>query len=392
MQTQTTQTQTAPPNLGALNNSEIIVTKTEDKKFVAVFFIGDWLTNAQKQAAGYRLGGKLFPEAKTVPNNFVNRCAITPLKQGMLSVHSGLIEKGERRNYIKEYRLTNAWNPGAENADGTFGRYEDLMVGRSGASASLLFKPIYPVQELGQIAGRNDGVVYVPGLNSNQDVKDAQMHYFPNWVRILRGEERHPTRIKELEDLIGERRAETNDEAMRQVGDAILQSAANYRIFGKAYIDYQTSVIKDAEKIPGVVQRYDEIAERLFDELEFTRQDSLIADFARRNNQAADTTDKLTEAISLLAKSQAAKQETVAQPSADIKTLTESVAALAQMTAALLQNQANAPAAVAAAPPLPQNEAEFEQSLTVGDVVDQKTAEDDKTKGKNKNVTGSVVK
>ncbi len=386
MQTQTAQSAQGAPNLGILNDSEVIVQKTEDKKFAAVFFVGDWLTNQQKQAAGYRLGGKLFPEAKTVPNHFVNRCAITPLKQGMMSIHSGLIEKGERRNYIKEYRLTNVWNPGAENADGTFGRFEDMLIGRSGSSASLLFKPIYPAQELGQIAGRSDGVVYVPGLESNSDVKEAQMHFFPDWVKILRGEHRHPVRLKELEDQIGERIGKTNDAAMRQVGDAMLQSAASYRIFGKAYIDYQTSVIKDAEKIPGVVQRYDEIAERLFEELEFTRADSLIADFARRNNQASETNDKLTEAITMLAQNQANNQQSVAAPSADIKALSESVAALAQMTATLLANQGNTPVgAQPSAPPLPQTEAEIEQQLSSGDVTDEITASDDekaKAKGR----------
>ena len=361
MQTATQTKPEVPPHLQmGQNQSDIILDRAEDKRFVAVFYIGDWLVNSQKKSDAYRLGGKLFPDAKCVPNNFVTRCAITPLKQGMMSVNSALIEKTERRNYLKSYVATNIWNPATE-------RFENVHVGTAGASAGLLFKPIYPAAELGQIAGRSDGVVYVPGLENASDVKEAQMHYFPDWLEIVSGRKFLPVRLAHLEDLLGNRMAQAHDEALARVGQAILQSCRDYRLFGKAYIDYQTSVIKDAEKVAGVFQRYDEIAERLFEQLEITRQDSLITDFARQNNQTAETTEEFKKAMILLANA------SVNSPaSSEIAELKSIVANLAKVVAgqAALQAQPMPPA-----PPVPTDLAEYEQSLNNGQITGEVTGD-----------------
>lgn len=367
MQTQTATQPQIPPHLQmGQNQSDIIVERAEDKRFVAVFFVGDMLVDSQKKADAYRLGGKLFPEAKCVPNNFVTRCAITPLKQGMMSVNSALIEKTERRNYLRSYTATNIWNPAT-------GQFENVTVGTSGASAGLLFKPIYPVTELGQIISPWDGivpsgVVYVPGVESPQDVKEAQLFYFPDWIEIISGRKSLPVRLAHLEDIIGNRIQQSRHEAMARVGEAILQSCRDYRSFGKAYIAYQTTQIKDAEKVPGVFQRYDEIAERLFEQLEITRSDSLITDFARQNNSNAETTDKIADAISLLAKN--TQNQPAQNPAMD-----EMMKAIAVLANSITEIKNGLTAPMPTQPPVPTNVAEFEQSLNAGQITGTESGE-----------------
>lgn len=284
-----------PPHLQMGNNqSEVVVERVEDKRMKTVFFCGDVLTLRQKQAAMFRLGGRIYSEVKTVPNNFVNRCAITALEQGMNSQHKNLIDPKEHKNYVQSYIKRNVWNP-------MRGRFEDVEVGKSGASADLLFRPVYPVQELGQIANRGDGTVPVPNLEDAEDIKEAQLHYFPEWVKFVTNQTLLPDVLRDLEDQINDRRAHARSESLREVGDALLNSCAQYRLWGKEYVDYQTNLIDEAKKFPGVNQRYDEISERLFVALEITRQDSLITDFARNQNRQVESDGDIKTAIGLMA-------------------------------------------------------------------------------------------
>jgi hypothetical protein len=281
---------------------EAIVEQPKELAIQCVVFIGDVLSTRQKQAPKARLGGKLFAvnEFKTVPDAIVKRCAITRLRKGFMSIHKQLVEEKDWTKYTQAYKLKNQWNPGTRE-------FEDLIVGMDGASKDLLFREIRPIKELGRIAGVQNGVVALDencGISSSKDIVEAQMHYFPAWLEISAGQKFFPATLRELQDIIADRRDRTLSPHLRAIGDAYLQSCSDFYDWGKAYIDYQTSVIEETKKTPGGA-RYDEVGERLFKFLGLTRQDGLVQDFATAQNAQASQNTQLAEAMAMMAKSQA---------------------------------------------------------------------------------------
>lgn len=283
------------------NTRENIVDVVDDKKFRAVVFVGDLLTQAYKQAPMYRVGGKLFANTYTVPNNFVARCAITPLVEGMLSINKHLVHPNERKNYIQAYRKRNALlNPAT-------GERGDIVIGKSPETKHLIFKKVYPIQEIGEIAYRNDGCVELTMFSNAQDVLEAQYHYFPDWSRIVKGLVQLPKRKVELVEFIENRRAAAKSSSLIAVGDALIQSCDQFEIWGKEYVDKQTAAIEDSKDVKGYKFRYDEISERLFTFLDITRRDSFVEDFARsaadmtRQAQSGGSDPELKEAMKLMA-------------------------------------------------------------------------------------------
>lgn len=285
-----------PPHLQFDQTSENVIEAVDDKRYRAIVFVGDVLTQAIKQSQMYRLGGRLFPHILTVPFKFAARCAITPLHEAYTSVSASLVSPPERQNYIPKYTIKNALlNPAT-------GKRGDIVVGGKGTPSShLLFKKVFPASEIGTIAYRNDGVVEILALERPQDVLDAQYHFFPDWNRIVTGAVQLPTRLAQLREYLAERTAKTMSPAMRAVGAAYDQSCDQYAVWGKDYIDQQTAIIQGAKQFPGVVQRYDEVAERLFIALELTRQDNLIQDFARNQNAADERGAKIENALEMMA-------------------------------------------------------------------------------------------
>lgn len=319
------------------NQSEVIVQKVEDKSMRCVVFVGDLITLAEKQSPLRRLGGKLFPDKKCVPNGVVTQCAITPLEEGMLSVSMTLVNPDERKNYLQSYTKTNVWNPA------TLQR-ENVEIGRSGMSAGLLFKRIYPSQEIGRIAYLNDGVTEVPGITDVRQIVEAQMFFFPDWARVAAGHSVLPTVLRRLKEHIQERMETTRHPVLLEIGDAYLRSCDQFRLWGKEYVDAQTAAIKDAEKKPGVSQRYDEIAERLFECLELTREDGLIKNFAIAQNQQAEQNQEFKTVVTWMAQQLANSQginigSTQTQNPAPAPNALERVQTAEEMAAALQQSQ-----------------------------------------------------
>ncbi len=310
----TNQNSQLPPHLQMENNqSEIVVEKYEDKKLRAVVFVGDVLTMRQKESIFFRLGGRLYLDARTVPNNIASSCAITPLRQGMMSQHRNMIDPKQHINggYVSSYIATNVWNPSSA-------RFENIEVGKSGASAGLLFKPVYPAQEIGRIIGRGDGTVEVPFVESAADIREAQMFFFPNWIKIASGTAFLPPTLRQLKEHLQNRIEQTDSVQLQEIGKAFLASCQQFRLYGSEYIATQSKLIKEAEKIQGVLQVYDEIGERFFKYLELTRQDSLIQDFAKQTADANSSQSEIAKAISLmtqlLARNEAATGALINQP------------------------------------------------------------------------------
>jgi hypothetical protein len=273
--------------------SEIIIERVEDKAMKVIVFVGDLMTDEQKQGTGYQLGGKIFPDAKTLPYGILSCCALTPLKQGMLSVGKHLVDKKDWKNYTNSYVATNQYNPATN-------RFENVRVGADANSKDLLYKAIYPVQEIGNYTGKMDGVVEVSGLNTAADITEAQFYVFPDWLEIISGVKKLPILLRKLRDIIENKTVATSDTTLSNVGRALLRSCDQYQSFARKYIQFQTGLIKDAEKFPGVSQQYDEIAERFFVSLEITRQDSLIQNLALQQNQSVEANSDIKTAISLL--------------------------------------------------------------------------------------------
>lgn len=275
--------------------SENKVDTIDETKFFAVVFVGDILTLAQKSTPMKRLGGRLFPDSLCLRNQLVPRCAITPLEEGMMKVHAALVNEKERDQYISEFRKTNVpvWDPVQMRK--VLGA---VVVGNRPENKDILYKRLPPAREIGRIA--QNGVVVVPSIRSVADIRDAQYHYFPKWNRLVQGAEMFPTRLAELEDYIRGRMSQARTKDLVDVGQAYLQSSQEFRIWGSAYVKFQTEAIKKAEGTAGI-QTYDEIAERLFGMLDLTREDKLVADLAQRAHQSNDQTGQITTALTMLA-------------------------------------------------------------------------------------------
>lgn len=302
-----TATQTAPiVGLEFDEPAETIVAKPAELAIQCVLTVGNLLTAKQMKSPNYRLGGRLYPwpDFYTVPNGIVPRCFITRLKKDAYrSVHKSQVQEKEWPMWVDSFTLKNQWDPVTQS-------YRDVTVGLDGYSKDLLYKPIRPIQEIGRIAGRNEGVVALDadcGINSGADIKEAQFHYFPNWLEILAGKEFLPERLRELEDHLRNRREQTNSPQLRAIGDAFLYSCVEFKDWAKAFrIDAQTAMIKETEGKGGA--RYSEVTERLFRELEFTREDQLHENMARDANAQQSSSAQIATAIDLLSKVVAGQQ------------------------------------------------------------------------------------
>lgn len=277
------------------NENKIITATPKELAVQCVVFVGNFLTPKQMKSPNYRLGGKLYPwpDFYTVPKGIVAKCAITRLQKAMRGVHKNHIDEKQWPQWTDSFTLQNQWDP-ARN------EYRDIIVGVDGPSKELLYKEIKPVQELRGIL--RDGVVALDeecGISSGGDIKEAQFHYFPNWLEIATGEKYLPERLRDLEDHLRDRREKTLSPNIRAIGDAYLQSCQEYRDAAKeTRIDRQSATIRETEKYGGA--RYDEVAERMFRELELTREDKLHENTARSQNDQAESNALIGQALNKL--------------------------------------------------------------------------------------------
>lgn len=362
------QTQDLPAHLQFDQETTNVVEVVDDKKYRAVVFVGDVLPLSVKASPIYKLGGRLFPYCLTIPFQFVGRCAITPmLKDAYASVAASLIDPMERKNYVPSYTKKNVLiNPAT-------GKRGDVVIGKKGTMSShLLFKKVLPASEIGLVAYQNNGVVEITSLTRGQDVLDAQYHYFPDWLTVVRGKtDLIPLRLSQLREFLENRMEKTLSPAMRAVGEAYLQSCDQYEIWGKEYIDQQTSIIKGAEKFPAVVQRYDEIAERLFITLELSRPDNLIKDIVKDHNRQAEKDASMDTALKMLAEGQALMAKILAN----------------QQGVAIGETAPDPEAAATVPDPGLSPEQLFEETVGAGEaevVVEEDQATDDELAGKAK--------
>lgn len=305
------QNQQIPPEFQNLSaKSEVIVDAVDDNRLRVVLYVGDMTSLRDKQVKQYSLGGRHTPEAMTVPGKFLVRCALTPLAEAMLGVSKNLVHPDERKNYIQAYRKTNVFNPAT-------GRFEDLVVGASGASKDLIFKKIFPAREVGQIAYQQpaDGTIEIEGLRTIAELKAVQLHYFPNWNQILSGKEKLPATNEELKAHIIERQAMApQGSVLWNVGEKYLLACDQYALWGKGYLERQTAVVEEAKKKPGAPGRYSEEAESLFKQLGLTRQDALVEVQAAQAKRTEDKVDKIGDAVGLLAQIVANQEAAKIQP------------------------------------------------------------------------------
>lgn len=296
-------TQTAPIVGLEFDEPERITATPKELAVQCVVFVGNLLTTRQMKSPSYRLGGKLFPwpDFYTVPNGIVPRCFITRLQKNYRSIPKSAVQKEQWPMWVESYTLKNHWDTATQT-------FHDVEVGGSGPGLDLLYKPISPIHEIGRIAGKNEGVVALDedcGIASGEDIKAAQFHYFPqgsklDWLKLLMQEQSFPVLLRDLEDHIRNRREQTNSANMRAIGDAYLMSCSDYREAAKRdRIDVQTAAIKETEKFAGGA-RYDEVVERMFKELELTRQDQLHEGLARSQNEQASQSADIATAITLM--------------------------------------------------------------------------------------------
>lgn len=256
---------------------QIITERAVDNSVICVIYTGDVLSNQEKQSPNYRLGGKAFPwpEFVTVPNHVISRCQIVRLRKHMIAIPKWQIEKDKWPLYIEKYTLTNQWDPAAR-------KLVDITYGVNGGEKDFVYKAMHPATEVGMLLRHNEGIVQLTGdaqLNTAEEIRGAQLHYFPNWLEILTGRAQVPFRMADLEAHIEERRAAAPTTQFRAVGDAYLYSCSQFREFAARYIAKQTDVIEET-KGKGVSVRYDEIAERFFRMCDITREDKMIQNYA----------------------------------------------------------------------------------------------------------------
>lgn len=264
-----------------------------------VVYVGNILTYEQMRSPRCSLGGKLFPwpDFLTVKKGIVPTCEITRLRKvAYRSVHKSQIKEDQWPMWTPAYTLRNQWDPAQQ-------RFVDITVGVDGASKDLLFKELRVSQELGRIAGKADGVIALDercGITRGEDIKEAQLHYFPNWLEIKVGTKVLPVTLAELQAHLNDRRAAAQSASLRAIGDAYLRSCTEFEMWGKAYIAFQTGIIETTKDHPGSFV-YDEISERLFTMLKVTRKDALVESFAQNQAAQAETDTTLKQSMAKLA-------------------------------------------------------------------------------------------
>lgn len=279
------------------DSSEIVLAENLDNRQFCVLYVGDILTVRQKAASLYRLGGKLYNrnDFKTVPNGMLVSCQLTRLRSWMESVPVGLLNPENLDRYESTYILKNQYDAGTQT-------YKDVQIGGTEATKHLVYWRVKPAYEIGMVAHREqDGAVEVnANLNSVADIKDAQLHYFPNWASIMIGSDVLPSTLRRLEDHIRERQVLARSADLVAVGDAFLLACQDYRQWAMNYIAKQTEVIEETRG-KGRSFTYDEIAERLFKYVELTRNDKLVEGFAQDRADVAATQSEMAKAVALLA-------------------------------------------------------------------------------------------
>lgn len=287
-----------PPEAPA--DEQIVLQQPASTAVHTVIFVGNLLTNEQLRTPLYRLGGRLFPwpDFQTVPNGVVRRCEITRLKPRMRHVHKQNVQEDKWPLWQQSYSLTNQWDKKQQ-------KFVNITYGLEGTdTADFLYKALQPSQEIGMIAYRNnDGVRHLDGralLTTADEIKGAQLHYFPNWHNILIGAEKLPERIAELEDHLSNRLAAATSDQFRAVGEAFLFSCEQFRSYAREYIDRQTAAIEET-KGKGVSVKYDEVAERLFRMCDITREDKMVTNFATAQQDTSSIMAQMAESNRLMA-------------------------------------------------------------------------------------------
>ncbi len=133
--------------------------------------------------------------------------------------------------------------------------------------------------------------------------------YFPQWDKFLtmRPEERQPfVKISKLQRHIEKRAQEISDDTMQQVLEAYLISAEQYRVFGTAYLDRQTRLVKSPATNTGFVHNYSAYANMLFEQLEISRDEQMQRDLPQvaadpvRDAEMADMRKSLAQLTELI--------------------------------------------------------------------------------------------
>ncbi len=282
----------------ALSNS--IIADLETTR--VVFFAGDAIDSADKysQPSLKGFGGIFLPHCKTLHQNgakgMLYRCKLTAMNTKEIGEWSVMLAPGVRDSWEKGFVRSE------RQADGTWANREingfkgsDPIASKEGElkaknSNHIVFNKCYPGNDVRQATRRSEphgagGVVEVTALKgaSHDEIRAAQLYFFPNWTEIQKGEALLPNSMRELEDHLKDRIRQIQVGVpsqlvgkYNQIGAEMLRSCTEFRRTGMEILKKDETLMKKANADGGIAN-YSPFSEMLLTMLEQKRKDDIVS-------------------------------------------------------------------------------------------------------------------
>ncbi len=287
-------------------------TRTEDlSKTRVIFFAGDAIPPHEKyempEVKGF--GGIYMPEIRTLPkgaNNaskgMVYRCTFTPLRTTMKHEAKNMLSPDARQHWESSFNQA-AVEDGKAVQRNVLGFTESVLsAAKEGrfetvSSPHVVYKFRYPGEDIAKATTRLmpngvGGVVEAVALAgaTDDEIREAQLFFFPNWDEIVSGLDMLPETTKELEAHIRARLATTTNAKYLSLGKDILRSCSEFRRTGAQIVTRDESALKAASKDD--TQAHSAISEHLLPQLEIARKGDILAGDHQAMNRVANAMEK----------------------------------------------------------------------------------------------------
>jgi len=294
-------------------------TIAEKRTTRVIFFAGDAIPPHEKfemeDIKGF--GGIYLPHIRTLPQGdshgskgMVYQCKFTPLKTARKSEWKNMLPPDAREHWDTSF-------VGVRTEDGravkkTIHGFQgsNLLAAKKGKfeteiSDHIVHKERYPGDDIRMATMRSvpngvGGVVEVTDLlgATDEEIKEAQYYFFPNWDRLAAGLETLPNTIDAIEYHIKERIADIGNQlwdADRKrkytgIGRDMVRSCTEFRRTGSQIIEKDDTALKAAAKDDAQV--HSPISGHLLGQLKIQRKGDLLAGDHSAINRLAEVMEK----------------------------------------------------------------------------------------------------
>jgi len=275
-----------------LGDNEISVglpTKTLERNRY-VLFCGDLIPDRVKTSnplwknGGINAGGWLTLEWN---NGFLPQCEIIPLRLAYDSAPASAFSAEQRPHMVKAY---------VQSERGTDGKVHQRIIGNDD---TLYRQPIFPASDIGLVTAEGNGIVEVPGIQNDRQMRAMQKFLFPEWE--TQRKEVHTWSNAKLQSYFESRLQAAETPLQSMVAESAIRSCVMYADWGNGQLNNAEAAMKEMAAIKAPYS-YSAEAEMILKQLGKTRKDDLalssndsLQAFANAQMQQAETSAKELE-------------------------------------------------------------------------------------------------